>query len=237
MSLKPFLDNRFPVVSATIRKWFLSSSLDQSVGVVSDSRLLIALLYGSFPNKSNFAFAATHGKELVDYLANNTLGIIMVTERLADMSGDQLIAQAKQMQPGLASVLFVDEDTLSREPSKSYQSPVIVASKDMLKEDQALRRAMLCAIGGTTYRSPSILEANESDQAQSIKLSIHERKILEFYAAGLTIDEMAAKLPLSKNSVKTYSRNLLQKLGVGNRQKALIRAVELGLMSKLFTKK
>jgi len=236
MSLKPFLDNRFTTVSATIRKWFLSSNLDKSVGVVSESRLLIALLYGSFSNKNNFSFAATHGKELLDYLANKKLGMIMVAERLADMSGDELIMQARQMQPSLASVLFVDELTSVAEPCKLYKSPVIVASKDMLREDQALRRAMLCAIGGTTYRSTSILEPIDANPVHSIKLSNHERKILEFYAAGLTIDEMAAKLPLSKNSVKTYSRNLLQKLGVGNRQKALIKAVEMGIMSKLFTK-
>jgi DNA-binding NarL/FixJ family response regulator len=236
MTLKPFLDNRFSIVTATIRHWFLSSNLDKSVGVVSGSRLLISLLYGSFANKGSFAFAATQGKELIAYLESNKLGFIMVSEKLEDMRGDELIAQVTRLYPDMASILFVDGDTSLNETNQSYQSPVIVASQDMLKEDQALRRAILCAIGGTTYRSPSITKVDGLEPVYAVKLSDHERKILEFYAAGLTITEMAEQLPLSKSSVKTYSRNLLQKLGVGNRQKALIKALELGLIRNLITK-
>jgi DNA-binding NarL/FixJ family response regulator len=232
MTLKPYLDSRFAKVSATIRHWFLSSDLDQSVGVVSGSRLLISLLYGSFTNKENLAFAATEGKELMAYLASNKLGFIMVTEKLADMRGDELITQVRQLYPEMASILFVEEDASLNATNQTYKSPVIVASQDMLREDQALRRAILCAIGGTTYRSPSIPTGDVSDSIYAVKLSEHERKILEFYAAGLTINEMAQKLPLSQSSVKTYSRNLLQKLGVGNRQKALLKALQLGLISK-----
>jgi DNA-binding NarL/FixJ family response regulator len=132
----------------------------------------------------------------------------------------------------MASILFVEEDASLNATNQTYNSPVIVASQDMLREDQALRRAILCAIGGTTYRSPSISIGDVSDSIYAVKLSEHERKILEFYAAGLTINEMALRLPLSQSSVKTYSRNLLQKLGVGNRQKALIKALQLGLIGK-----
>ena len=39
---------------------------------------------------------------------------------------------------------------------------------------------------------------------------------------------MAEQLPYTYDTTKTYSRNLLNKLGVASRQKALVRALEIG---------
>jgi DNA-binding NarL/FixJ family response regulator len=52
--------------------------------------------------------------------------------------------------------------------------------------------------------------------------------LLEAYALGLSNQETANRLGLSVRTVQTYSSNLLQKLGVNNRQKALLRAMSLG---------
>ena len=54
--------------------------------------------------------------------------------------------------------------------------------------------------------------------------------MLECYALGLTNAEAAERLNLSPQSTKTYSRNLLSKLEVSNRQLALIKALGRGLM-------
>jgi DNA-binding NarL/FixJ family response regulator len=39
---------------------------------------------------------------------------------------------------------------------------------------------------------------------------------------------MAERLQLSPRTIQTYSGNLLQKLGVNNRQKALVAALKIG---------
>ena len=234
MSLKSILDSRFVEFSATFKTWFLSSDLDKSVAVVSGSRLIISLVYGSFKNKNTFAFASTSGQEFLNYLKKNKVGFLCVTERLEDMSGDDLIMQSIQICSKIGAILLVEDLPLKNQIGQDYKSPVVVAVDDMLKSDNALRRGFLCAIGGTSYRSPSVQPAHSDDFAYAIQLTDAERKILEFYAEGLTIDEMALRLPFSKNTVKTYSRNLLGKLGVGNRQKALLKALELGLIGNIF---
>ena len=50
--------------------------------------------------------------------------------------------------------------------------------------------------------------------------------------------ETAEKLGLSVRSIQTYSGNLLQKLGTSNRQKAVRRAIAMGLseLAQLFTR-
>lgn len=60
------------------------------------------------------------------------------------------------------------------------------------------------------------------------QLSVRERQLLEAYALGLSNQETANRLGLSVRTVQTYSSNLLQRLGVNNRQKALLRAMSLG---------
>jgi len=59
-------------------------------------------------------------------------------------------------------------------------------------------------------------------------LSLREQQLLEAYALGLSNKETAERLGLTVRTLQTYSTNLLQKLGVNHRQKALHRAVSLG---------
>jgi DNA-binding CsgD family transcriptional regulator len=154
---------------------------------------------------------------------------LLVTEGLDDISGDSLIQQSLVLQPDLRSVLLVEQHMLSPDSTRFFESDVVIASCDMLRSDFALRSGILAALGGARYRSPSI--AADRSAGSGIVLSSTERKIIEFYAAGLTIQEMSERLPYTKNTVKTYSRNLMQKLGVANRQKAIAAAIGLGFTS------
>jgi hypothetical protein len=94
----------------------------------------------------------------------------------------------------------------------------------------------MAIISNTSYRSPSINEQlNQPEQSASenyygtINLTLREHQLLEAYALGMTNQETADKLGLSVHSIRTYSSNLLNKLGTNNRQKALRRVLSLGL--------
>jgi LuxR family maltose regulon positive regulatory protein len=63
-------------------------------------------------------------------------------------------------------------------------------------------------------------------------LSDRELEVLKLIAEGLTRQEIAAKLFLSKNTVKTHARNIYGKLGVNNQMQAVGKARELGLLEK-----
>lgn len=233
MNLRPFLDNNLEKYRILFRMWFLSSSIDKSIAIASESKLLLSLLYASFKQKEPITFISSSGNSLLEHLKSHKVGLLLVTEDLDDMSGDHLIEKALTLQSNLRSVLLIESHVLEREPLKDYKSDVIIASRDMLKADFSLRAGVLAALGGARYRSPSI---NSYSSGVGIELTATERKILEFYAAGLTLEEMAERLPYTKNTVKTYSRNLMQKLGVGNRQKAISAAINLGFKTLLVNK-
>ncbi len=91
-------------------------------------------------------------------------------------------------------------------------------------------------IAGTVYRSPSIvryLEASpvalDSPSSDRIVLGLRDQQLLEAYVLGLNNREVAERLNLSVRTVQTYSGQLLQRLGVNNRQKAILRAIEIGI--------
>jgi ATP/maltotriose-dependent transcriptional regulator MalT len=95
------------------------------------------------------------------------------------------------------------------------------------------RTAFFAAIGRARYRTPSILPAqSKSNGVDHCDLSQTDRQLLELYAQGLTIREMSERLPFTYATTKTYCRNLLSKLGVNNRQKAIMRALEIGLLRR-----
>jgi NarL family two-component system response regulator LiaR len=62
-------------------------------------------------------------------------------------------------------------------------------------------------------------------------ISKREYEVLELIAQGMSNREIAAKLFISLNTVKTHSSSLFSKLGARRRTQALQRAKELGLLA------
>jgi LuxR family maltose regulon positive regulatory protein len=56
---------------------------------------------------------------------------------------------------------------------------------------------------------------------------------LQLVAQGLTNSEIAARLFLAVNTVKSHTRNIYGKLGVHNRTKAVARARALGILPSI----
>lgn len=78
-------------------------------------------------------------------------------------------------------------------------------------------------------RPPAPGEGNPQAQA-ALGISARELEVLQEIAAGHSNKEIAQRLHVSPNTVKTHVARLLEKLGAKRRTDALRRARELGLM-------
>jgi two-component system, NarL family, response regulator LiaR len=67
-------------------------------------------------------------------------------------------------------------------------------------------------------------------ELQRLGISKREYEVLELMAQGLSNQEIADKLFVSINTVKTHSSNLFMKLDARRRTQAIHRAKELGLL-------
>jgi DNA-binding NarL/FixJ family response regulator len=165
---------------------------------------------------------------------------LAICDDLPDLSVESLISQARQLHPPIRTAIFVT----NLKAFYGYPDcPIIVAEDDILDHPTTSGFVSLALITNTSYFSPSIQERlQQLEQSPpefypgTVPLTLRERQLLEAYALGLSNEETAKKLGLSVRSVQTYSGNLLKKLGTNNRQRALRRAISLGLteLSYLF---
>ncbi len=91
------------------------------------------------------------------------------------------------------------------------------------------------ALGGwagwrlTRRKTPTSFEKNEA-AIKSLGVSAREYETLEHLAAGLSNKEIARKLGVSPNTVKTHLARLYEKLGAARRTEAVGKARALSLI-------
>jgi DNA-binding NarL/FixJ family response regulator len=80
---------------------------------------------------------------------------------------------------------------------------------------------------GGRYFDPSFREDNGNGEGLKA-LSARESEILGLLADGLTGEQIAKRLVLSPETVRTHVRNAMEKLGSPTRTAAVVKALELG---------
>jgi DNA-binding NarL/FixJ family response regulator len=98
----------------------------------------------------------------------------------------------------------------------------IVAAGDALLHPSITRRLIADFAARPTPRSGTPPEL--------VALSEREREVMREVARGLSNEEIAAKLYLSKATVKTHVAHILMKLGLRDRTQAVVVAYESGLV-------
>jgi LuxR family maltose regulon positive regulatory protein len=91
-------------------------------------------------------------------------------------------------------------------------------------------RRLLAAFPVTEPEQAAPLETHALTSDLIEPLSERELEVLQLIAEGLTNPEIASRLFLALNTVKTHSSNIYSKLGVHSRTQAVARARALGLL-------
>ena len=86
-------------------------------------------------------------------------------------------------------------------------------------------------VGARLFRRPPPPAFEHNARAQeTLGISQRELEVLELLAAGRSNKEIAKRLDVSPNTVKTHVAKLFGKLSVGRRTAAISRARELGMI-------
>lgn len=146
-----------------------------------------------------------------------------------------LVAEAKKAQPGLLvlALLPISEAGKVRPVLSSGAEAVLtrLASSDELESavrkvaagERVLAAAALTVLVGTSPKAGEV-------PASGHPLTMKEREVLDLLAKGLSNKEIAAQMVVSTTTVKSHLSNIYEKLGARNRQDAVGRAIEQGLL-------
>ncbi len=105
-------------------------------------------------------------------------------------------------------------------------------------EPDELRKAILRVAEGQGALSPEVTApvlralAHFTLETPLPLLSDRELEVLECMVDGLTTQQMAGRLFISENTVKTHVRHIFEKLEVSNRAEAVGKAMQMGLVKR-----
>ncbi len=107
----------------------------------------------------------------------------------------------------------------------------IIAEWDLDHHDQPLKRAFQAiSANRATYFSPSINDHLYNICQQVATLTPREKTVLDLILTGLSNQEIADRLTISASTAKSYSRDVLRKLGARNRHEVILKGFKLGLL-------
>jgi NarL family two-component system response regulator LiaR len=171
---------------------------------------------------------AANGAEAVARCRELSPDVVLMDLVMPEMDGVAAIRAIHAAQPRTAIIALSSfgEERLVRAAlaagARSYLLKNVSAD--------SLAEAIRLAVAGISTLSPeaAALVAGREPAAPD-ELTPREREILRLLIDGRTNAEIAAQLGLSLYTVKNHVRNLLGKLGVGNRTEAVSLALQRGL--------
>ncbi len=189
------------------------------------------------------AHAVGTAQELLDWLANNSVDVLLVDLGLPDLPGLEVIRRARAMSPGteiMVITLFGDEANMMRAFEAGARGYLL---KDGTEDD--LARHVLNLHAGGSPMTPIIARqllarlapaptppstAPLESTGRYDGLTNREHDILAKLSRGYTYIEVAQLLEIAPSTVQSHVKNIYSKLAVHSKAEAIFEARQLGLL-------
>jgi two-component system, NarL family, invasion response regulator UvrY len=177
---------------------------------------------------------ASSGDELLESLKDDHFDLIILDISMPGKDIIDTLKYTRSVKPDIPVLIF------SMNPERSYAIRMLKsgASGYVNKDcDQSeLITAIKKVLAGKTYVSQELSELLATELKESYgkpgydKLSDREFQILCLIASGKTLDEIAQKLYLSKNTVSNHRNSIMKKLNLRNNSEITIYAMKHNLI-------
>jgi two-component system, NarL family, response regulator DevR len=207
------------------------------LAIVDDHEIVREGLKTILQSDPDFEVVAETGtaEELGDLVDNTHPDVVLLDARLPGVSGGEACRRLVASHPDVA-VLIVStysDDQLVEECIRAGAKGYII--KDI--ERFSLKESIRAVHAGGGAVSPAIAAKvldqlrsteNEPPPQPSIPLSDTQLEILRLIAGGYSNREIADRVHLSANTVKSHVQEIFRKLDVGNRVEAALKASQEG---------
>lgn len=176
---------------------------------------------------------AGDGREAIELIAREKPDVAVVDYQMPGLDGIDVVHAV--VRDGLETkVVLLSAETGSATVFRALEE----GAKGYLSKDSGRDRivdAVLAVARGETVVPPE-LTAGLADQIRlrsrpdAPVLSERERQVLDGFARGLSVPQLAAELYIAASTVKTHTQRLYEKLGVSDRAAAVAEAMRRGLL-------
>lgn len=186
----------------------------------------------------NVVGLAEDGNEAIDLCGRLQPHVILMDLDMQHMDGVEATKKIKQQWPHIRVLIF----TTFRDTEQAVESLRNGADGFLLKSIETLELANTIRLihkGGTLIdqgMSHKIFEKFDEQKetpqskAAAYELTAREIEILQLVAKGLRYTTIASRLYLSNGTVRNYASTAYTKLGVRNKEEAVQKALEIGII-------
>lgn len=208
--------------------------------IVDDQELFrtaIALMLSRDPRLSDVATASS-GEAAIEHVRAHTVDVVLMDIRMPGMDGIAATREVLRLRPATRVLILTTFDL-----DEYVYAAIREGASGFLTKDASpteLADAAVAVAAGESAMSPRATEAligfvrdgapAADPTAALAALSPREQEVARALATGASNDDIARKLFLSANTVKTHVKAVLAKLGVPDRVHVVIWAYENGLL-------
>lgn len=173
----------------------------------------------------------TNAEDGLTFLKSNIVDLILLDISLPIMQGTEFCRIVKKVY-GATKVI-----ALSNHTEKNIVEGMLTNGADgyLLKNiaKQDLVTAIFQVMNGQFVMQSElqkILFAATAEESSTPRLTTREKEILQLVSQGVTTGNIASQLFISRQTVETHRRNLMQKFEVNNSASLVRKATELGVL-------
>lgn len=181
---------------------------------------------------------AKNGQEAVQLIPELLPDVVLLDMRMPGMSGLDVLhelAKSNQLPPTIILTTFDDEELILagvKAGAKGYLLKDVPLEElvDSIKQVAAGKTIVRPQITERFMRNVEGLKNDFMSLERPDPLTNRETEILRLMAGGYSNKEIANSIFVAEGTVKNHVSNILSKLGVRDRTRAVLKALELGLI-------
>jgi DNA-binding NarL/FixJ family response regulator len=163
--------------------------------------------------------------------SRNSPSLVITDLRLPDCQGQDVISSIAQINPNLPMLIMSGDESLLNSIVPNQHAPAWLLSKsEGFEQTSAVLLEALTRAGVQVQWRPNALSNRQTNgehitgrmgQNNGIQLTHKQQQVMHFLASGLSNKEIARKLDLSPETIKTHLREIFTRMNVKNRTQAV----------------
>ena len=208
--------------------------------IVDDHQIVIDGIYSYLLNNDEFELkgSASSSNELFELLQKKLPDILILDMKLPGLQGNHIAKIITEKHPQI-KIMFLSSNTDKESLNEAIESGGLAyLSKDVTEEEFLLALKKINA--GENYYSRGIQQVvydsfttNVKIQSANNKIPLSEREIdvIKLFVEGFSYKKIADSLSISKRTVETDKKNILEKLELTNTVDLVKYAIKNGIIT------